>query len=253
MTEFDFTNLEVQDVPFPSPAEEWAETCARPTALYRLYDADGALLYVGITCDLDQRWKAHARKPWWPQVADKQVQWYDNRAQAGKAEVHAIVTEEPRHNIAWRSRRYAHIYRFGWLRERLLEEEEAIRTPRRTPRSKRGKEALENLLQRREVVEAHTPGHPWRWDGRNLTAYSYTRDCAPAGIKEFLEWSRERSKYAVIDTRRWYGCNVWPAEALWLETRRRWGECPTCVGEQAPCAVVREIAARYRDHPQYCM
>lgn len=39
------------------------------TYLYRLFDRQGALLYVGITGDLGQRWKKHMReKHWWGQV-----------------------------------------------------------------------------------------------------------------------------------------------------------------------------------------
>lgn len=45
------------------------------TALYRLYDDSGTLLYVGITNDIDIRWKTHGRhKPWWGVVAAVGVQ-----------------------------------------------------------------------------------------------------------------------------------------------------------------------------------
>lgn len=73
----------------------------QPTALYRFFAADGALLYVGITVDLEKRWSGHqSNKPWWPDVAEKTVQWYDDRPSALAAEAEAIKTELPRHNVA---------------------------------------------------------------------------------------------------------------------------------------------------------
>ncbi|MEU2443522.1 GIY-YIG nuclease family protein [Streptomyces althioticus] len=72
----------------------------QPTALYRFFDADGALLYVGITADLEQRWSSHQRKPWWPDVAKKTVEWHDTRPVALAAELEAIKSEAPRYNVA---------------------------------------------------------------------------------------------------------------------------------------------------------
>ena len=66
------------------------------TGLYRLYDATGRLLYVGITHDPKARWRLHAvDKPWWHEVARKEVTWFDTRTEAGIAELRAIETEGP--------------------------------------------------------------------------------------------------------------------------------------------------------------
>lgn len=74
---------------------------SQPTALYRFYDQQGELLYVGITLDPGTRWQAHAReKGWWRQVATVTVTWLDDRAAALEAERVAILAEAPRHNIA---------------------------------------------------------------------------------------------------------------------------------------------------------
>lgn len=71
------------------------------TALYRLFDTSGALLYVGITNDTDTRWKAHSRrKEWWPQVDTKTVEWFGDRLSAASAEAKAIREEQPRWNLA---------------------------------------------------------------------------------------------------------------------------------------------------------
>lgn len=70
-----------------------------PTALYRFFNADGALLYIGITHDIDQRWRDHARKAWWPDVVEKTVDWHETRTLALAAELVAIKSEAPRYNV----------------------------------------------------------------------------------------------------------------------------------------------------------
>jgi hypothetical protein len=73
---------------------------AAPIALYRLYSADGALLWVGITHSLRERLAKHAEdKPWWAEVAHKTVAWCSSQREAERAEADAIRTEEPRYNI----------------------------------------------------------------------------------------------------------------------------------------------------------
>ncbi|WP_179894561.1 GntR family transcriptional regulator [Streptomyces sp. f150] len=70
------------------------------TALYRLYDADEQLLYIGISNDPDFRWKAHlySRESWPKQVTRHAIEWWNTRNEAVAAEAAAIRTERPRHN-----------------------------------------------------------------------------------------------------------------------------------------------------------
>jgi hypothetical protein len=71
----------------------------RPVAVYRLFAADGALLYVGSTHDPERRFRQHSSlKSWWPEVAARQVDWKDSREAAEHAEDAAIMTEAPRYN-----------------------------------------------------------------------------------------------------------------------------------------------------------
>ena len=73
------------------------------TALYRMHDADGALLYVGISTHLGERWAQHEKtQPWWGDVASATVEHYPTRAEALEAELDAIRSERPVHNIAGR-------------------------------------------------------------------------------------------------------------------------------------------------------
>ncbi|MET7713769.1 type II toxin-antitoxin system prevent-host-death family antitoxin [Streptomyces sp. NPDC005407] len=70
------------------------------TAIYRFYDTNDALLYVGITADLEVRWDNHSRKkPWWPLVARRHVVWRDSRNEALADESRAISEEKPLYNV----------------------------------------------------------------------------------------------------------------------------------------------------------
>jgi predicted GIY-YIG superfamily endonuclease len=74
-----------------------------PTALYRLYDANNALLYLGITWDPDWRMKGHLLdKEWMHLVVRRTVEWYPDRPSALAAEAAATETEKPLHDSSWR-------------------------------------------------------------------------------------------------------------------------------------------------------
>lgn len=82
----------------------WLDHCR--TALYRLYDEAGVLLYIGISHQPDVRFEQHSKvKDWWPQVARREVQWFDDRPSAAAAEADAIRTEDPEHNGTYSPRR----------------------------------------------------------------------------------------------------------------------------------------------------
>lgn len=71
------------------------------TALYRFYDADETLLYIGITNDPWRRWRDHVQeKPWYPRVKHQAITWYDSEWEARDAETRAIRAEGPLFNIA---------------------------------------------------------------------------------------------------------------------------------------------------------
>jgi len=71
-----------------------------PTTLYRFYDADDRLLYVGITERGPQRWKEHRKsKGWWTKVVRISTEHFPTRVQALKAEERAIRQEKPAYNV----------------------------------------------------------------------------------------------------------------------------------------------------------
>lgn len=74
-------------------------------AVYRMYDHDGRLLYVGRTGDPGTRFSSHTDKRWFLLVADIKLEWFPTKAAAALAEDRAIQNERPRINIAGSKRR----------------------------------------------------------------------------------------------------------------------------------------------------
>ena len=72
------------------------------TYLYRAYDSDDRLLYVGIAEDLVARFKDHSRYSiaWIGQMVKLEAESYPLRSDAFAAETQAIHAEGPVHNRA---------------------------------------------------------------------------------------------------------------------------------------------------------
>ena len=72
----------------------------RRCALYRHFDAQDILLYVGITESLGDRTNGgHARSSDWVQFAVRaEAEWYDSREAASRAEREAVQDEQPIYN-----------------------------------------------------------------------------------------------------------------------------------------------------------
>lgn len=74
-----------------------------PHVVYRAFDAEGSLLYVGCTSSLTKRSDQHARgSAWWPYMARIEHRAYATYAQARFAETLAIRTESPLFNLRGR-------------------------------------------------------------------------------------------------------------------------------------------------------
>src|SRR5262245_53731705 len=69
-------------------------------ALYRHFDINGRLLYVGISLTVLARTRAHRASSWAKNIAFIAIEQYASREAAEAAERTAIETERPLYNIA---------------------------------------------------------------------------------------------------------------------------------------------------------
>jgi len=70
-----------------------------PTDVYRVYDQEGRLLYVGASVNVFTRLREHRLyAEWWPLAFEGTVTRYENRAMARSVEAHAIRNEGPLYN-----------------------------------------------------------------------------------------------------------------------------------------------------------
>ena len=71
-----------------------------PTDVYRAYDSDGRLLYVGMSVNVFQRLKQHRYEaPWYSQVSSVRVEQYKDWRTARHVEGYAIKHEHPQWNV----------------------------------------------------------------------------------------------------------------------------------------------------------
>lgn len=71
----------------------------RRTALYRHFDADSVLLYVGISDGLGHRTVEHGRTAEWTRYVHRSVAvWFDDRPSAKRSEAAAVQAELPLFN-----------------------------------------------------------------------------------------------------------------------------------------------------------
>jgi excinuclease UvrABC nuclease subunit len=73
--------------------------------VYRLYDAERTLLYVGITNNVRARFQHHANKqPWWPNVTHVETDEVGGRDEAVSREIELIASLHPQHNAVTKRR-----------------------------------------------------------------------------------------------------------------------------------------------------
>jgi hypothetical protein len=71
------------------------------TALYRHYDLNNVLLYVGVSLSTMTRFNQHIQcSDWATDSARMDIEWFDTREMALDAEKKAIKNESPRFNIS---------------------------------------------------------------------------------------------------------------------------------------------------------
>lgn len=80
------------------------------TTLYRYFDTDGRLLYVGISGNNLKRQSQHKKNSeWFSQAATAKFEHFSNRQAALAAEKQAIQTEKPIYNLQYAKTHYQKI------------------------------------------------------------------------------------------------------------------------------------------------
>ena len=85
----------------PNRARRLKTAIDQTTDLYRHFDAQGVLLYVGISYGFLARLSQHRKKaPWYDQITSVTVEKCTSREDALARETLAIATEKPLYNVA---------------------------------------------------------------------------------------------------------------------------------------------------------
>lgn len=85
-----------------TPANDNGPPVGERTALYRHWDEEGNLLYIGISLSAVARLSEHmANSSWAPDITKVTVEYYGNRRAALEAEQRAIETEAPAYNVVY--------------------------------------------------------------------------------------------------------------------------------------------------------
>lgn len=93
----------------PTDKQAWKKfgTSCGGEFLYRLFDAEMNLLYVGITWNPFVRWTAHSRsKGWWSEVAHAEVWRCEDDRAARDWETWCIKNHDPKYNIHQHPKRF---------------------------------------------------------------------------------------------------------------------------------------------------
>jgi predicted GIY-YIG superfamily endonuclease len=98
--------------------DRFPEHAGRPHFVYRAFDAEGGLLYIGCTLDFERRRKEHTwHQPWANRIARWDVERYENQRDALLAEEAAIKAESPEFNAMYNGAGLT-----GWNDERRASE-----------------------------------------------------------------------------------------------------------------------------------
>lgn len=85
--------------------------------VYRLYNVDSAVIYVGCTSAIGSRLTDHSRKkPWWSEVCGVEVEQHKNMRDGLDAERAAIEALQPKYNLVYTDR--APKLMGGWVTRR---------------------------------------------------------------------------------------------------------------------------------------
>jgi hypothetical protein len=97
---FDLDAQAAQGIRVTGARDNLSANKAEAHAVYRMFDTDGCLLYVGISLSVAHRMSRHRReKQWWSDIAKIELTHYLDHDSARAAERDAIQDEAPLYNI----------------------------------------------------------------------------------------------------------------------------------------------------------
>jgi predicted GIY-YIG superfamily endonuclease len=110
----------VSEQPDPGPPTTTDQGEHESHTLYRFFGSDGALLYIGITSNVRNRWSRHSKHRLdWQLIASATMEHYPSRAEVLEAEKAAIRSERPLWNKVHNRRSLAEVWALhaagGWL------------------------------------------------------------------------------------------------------------------------------------------
>jgi len=79
-------------------------------AVYRIYDADDLLLYVGMSIQPSQRIHDHSVKEWFVSADKVKICWHKTKESALNAEAISIITGKPKFNKAYSLNRVIDVF-----------------------------------------------------------------------------------------------------------------------------------------------
>ena len=98
-------------------AQEADDRYPDPTIVYRYFDEDGVLLYVGISRQITYRHYQHTGKSWTFAARYMQISYFPTRALAAHAEFCAVRDEEPEENLKYHPVKWPR--RDEWYRDKF--------------------------------------------------------------------------------------------------------------------------------------
>lgn len=136
---------------------------ALTTAVYRLFDRSGVLLYVGMSMNPEARIRSHSLRSWYQDIDSRRTvtTWYGDRVTAHAAERAAISAESPLHNIE----RYQGGEKLSPINLYCSDADQAVWDRAREEADVAGRSLSRHVVAVLREQQSRTPGtDPWRAD-----------------------------------------------------------------------------------------
>ena len=73
---------------------------SKKPAVYRMFDADGVLIYIGYSTNVLRRIYSYTDFTWYRRIATVKIEHFKTKKEAQQAEKDAIFNESPLYNVS---------------------------------------------------------------------------------------------------------------------------------------------------------